>query len=477
MLNPLPDTPPADSGEGFGALPVLSNRATDRPTMTLHALGCRLNQSEGGSLLSGFRASGFREVGAGGGRADFCVIHTCAVTAEAEAECRRLIRKTLRENPETFIAVTGCWAQVGVEAIRKIPGVDLIAGTEQTATLPDLIRNLFAERPMVKQSEPLVFHLAPTRKRGDFTVDHYAAFDHATRPNVKIQDGCDFFCSFCIIPFTRGREKSRRLADVVLEASVWAAQGKREIVLTGVNLGQYASGAARLIDLLDALEAVEGLRRIRISSIEPTTVPRELLIRMGQGGKICPYLHLPLQSGSNAILSAMGRRYTREVYADFVGEATALVPHLGLGTDVMVGFPGEGEREFEETVSLLEGLPFSYLHVFPYSERPGTRLTRMNRPAGPAVGAVKKRADTLRRLSARMRRAFYARHVGQAVEVLFEESHAAGEGLGLTPDYMRVKVATNENLAGQIRTVKIEQADGTFAFGSLVPILLPSSFE
>ena len=441
--------------------------ATRPFSVAFYTLGCRLNQSESTSLASLFSHSGHTVMA--DGKADLAILNTCAVTEAAETDCRRLIRKILRDRPDTLIAVTGCYAQVGMEALRRISGVDLIVGAEYKARLPALVQKTLGDGPIQKLQTPLVFH-TPKVRHDDFTVDHalahYAAYDHTTRPNIKIQDGCDFFCAFCIIPYTRGRERSRMPSDVLLEASVWADQGRREIVLTGVNLGQYQSGGHDLVDLIHALGQIAGLARIRISSIEPTTVPSRLIDQMAQPrGKLCPYLHLPLQSGSNRILSQMGRRYTRETYADFVRDTLAALPHLGLGTDVMVGFPGEEERDFEETLSLLESLPFSYLHVFPFSRRKGTRVMKQpHRPDVPAA-VIKKRAVCLRECSMQMRRSFHEKHVGQTVEVLFERRDPSGLQTGLAPNYLRVGVQTTEDLAGQILPVEIRDANTSLALG------------
>ncbi len=445
------------------------------PTLTFHTLGCRLNQSESDTLATAFSKEGYQivdnttaagvPVTAGVPTADICVINTCSVTESAEAKCRHIIRKTLRKSPNTFIAVTGCYAQVGVSALKKIPGIDLIAGTEYKMMLPSLVKQV-EEKGVSKLSEPLVFH-TPKIGQDDFSLPlpaHDLFYRH-TRPNIKIQDGCDFFCTFCIIPFTRGRERSRKWDDVLLEASLWAAQGYQEIVLTGVNLGEYAAEGRGLADLVEALEAIDSLRRIRISSIEPTTVPLRLYDRM-RDGKVCPYLHLPLQSGSNTVLSNMGRRYTREDYIRFVKEAFARVPDLCLGADVMVGFPGEEDVEFDETITLIESLPFAYLHVFPFSERKGTRVTRMNLPKVPS-STIKKRSQYLIDLSKKKRERFYQNAVGKSFDVLFEHRNEVGLFEGLTGNYIRVGVATDENLSGQIRPVRIEKVTDGLAYAVL----------
>lgn len=432
------------------------------PTVAFQTLGCRLNQSESASLGAAFFSDGFRIVDEAA-PADLCVINTCSVTEQAEAKCRNLIRRILKTNPETFIAVTGCYAQVGVEALRKIPGIDLIAGTEYKMDLPLLIRKVSDGRGLPKRQAPMVFHTTKISRK-EFTIKSDPAFDFATRPNIKIQDGCDFFCTFCIIPYTRGRERSRRMEDILLEVSIWAARGHREIVLTGVNLGEYRSQDRDLSDLIEGLEAIDGLRRIRISSIEPTTVSPRLLDQMAGSEKLCPYLHLPLQSGSDAVLAAMGRKYTRKEYYEFALEASEKIPNLGLGTDVMVGFPGEGEAEFQETVSLIESLPFSYLHVFPFSKRKGTRVNQMDLPAVHS-SVIKKRSKFLCDLSRERRERFYRTVAGQTVEVLFEQKNEEGLFCGLTSNYIRVGVKSDDDLSGRLRPVRIVEAEGGLARG------------
>ncbi|MFQ5587863.1 MAG: tRNA (N(6)-L-threonylcarbamoyladenosine(37)-C(2))-methylthiotransferase MtaB [Nitrospiria bacterium] len=434
-------------------------------TASFQALGCRLNQSESGSLAGGFAAEGF-EVVSEERPSDISVINTCAVTAQAEAKCRSLIRRILKKNPGTFIAVTGCYAQTGIDTLRRIQGIDLIAGTDHKMTLPALLCEIAAQGPLRKQAIPLVFH-SPQIKRKEFTIPNLSVFDRATRPNIKIQDGCDFFCTFCIIPYTRGRSRSRAFDDVFLEASIWAARGYREVVLTGVNLGEYRSEGKDLLALIRALETIKGLARIRISSIEPTTVSQDLIDWMNTSKKLCPFLHLPLQSGSDRTLLHMDRRYTRRDYIGFVREAAAKIPELGLGTDVMTGFPGEDEAAFEETLSLLQSLPFSYLHVFPYSRRKGTRVTRGDLPpVHPA--AIKRRTKVLRALSDTMRERFYKRHIGQTVSVLFETRNEDGLFTGLTGNYIRVGINTPEDLSGLLRPVRIQSVSGGLALGECV---------
>ncbi len=448
---------------------AIQSRYSTPQTVSFHTLGCRLNQSESGALAGGFDAAGF-EVIRSAQPADLCIINTCSVTAQAESRCRALIRRILKKKPDTFIAVTGCYAQIGIDALRQIPGIDLIAGTDHKMSLPTLVQAIVGQGAdaarLQKRSEPLVFH-SPQINRNEFTVPNLSVFDHATRPNIKIQDGCDFFCTFCIIPYTRGRSRSRAFDDILLEVSIWVARGHQEIVLTGVNLGEYESSEKNLLDLIQALEAFEGLERIRISSIEPTTISNDLIEWMKTSTKLCSFLHLPLQSGSDKTLRHMDRRYSRQDYIDFAREAKEKIPKLGLGTDVMVGFPGEDETAFEETVSLVQSLPFSYLHVFPYSRRKGTRVTRSDLPpVNPAT--IKQRTKVLCALSDTMRETFYRRYIGQKVSVLFETQNEAGLFTGLTDNYIRVGVKTNQDLSGHMLPVQIQAVHNGLAMGECI---------
>ncbi len=299
----------------------------------------------------------------------------------------------------------------------------------------------------------MVLHSARI-SRIEFEVPATGRYD-ATRANLKVQDGCDFFCSFCIIPYTRGRERSRRFDDLLREARELADAGYRELVLTGVNIGRYQSGGRTLADAVLALEGIPGVRRIRITSIEPTTVEERLVERMGGGGEggLCRYLHLPIQSGDDAVLERMGRRYTAREYREFVDRTVARVPDLGLGTDVIVGFPGETEDAFRRTCAVLEAMPFAYYHVFSYSSRAGTRAASLSAHLAPEV--IAERSRTLRALSDGRRAEFARRHLGRTVEVLFEQQDRCGRWTGLTDSYLRVGVVSAEPLENRIRPVRI----------------------
>ena len=423
---------------------------------SVHTLGCRLNQAETALLEEQLTAAGYTLVPFGEA-ADLAIVNTCTVTGEADAKSRKLIRQFIRRNPGAYAAVVGCYAQTGYAALAEIPGVDLIVGNEEKLN----VLHYVAEG---KNSPPLV--VRDKLQRDDFEVpfcEGGAAIERRT--NLKVQDGCDFMCSFCLIPFARGRARSRALEDLVAEARSLAARGARELVLTGVNIGTYAHRGRGVLDVVDALNGVEGLARVRISSIEPTTIPEALFERMADPAhNLVPYLHLPMQSGSDAVLRAMKRRYTRAEFLDFARMAADRVPDIGLGTDILVGFPGETDRDLEDTLDVLERGPFFYAHVFKYSERRGTAATRLPDPVDPKTAA--SRSARLRRCGARKTRAFHECLVGRTVEVLFEQAED-GWWTGYTGNYARVAVRSRESLRNVLGTVRIDGVVGDVATGEL----------
>ena len=426
------------------------------PRASFHTLGCRLNQTESALLAGVFQSKGYSIV-EWGAPADLVVVNTCSVTERGEAHCRSAIRQALRRSPSAFVVVTGCYAQVGLEALRTIPGVDMIVGTEYKDKFP-----AFIDRPR-KLDEPVVLH-SNLIDDSDFEVQgtgHY----HTTRANLKVQDGCDFFCSFCIIPFTRGRERSRKLPDLLREARELAARGFQEIVLTGVNIGRYRYEGAGFCDMVRELESIEDLRRIRITSIEPTTIEEALVEHMGRSDKLCNYFHIPIQSANDAVLERMNRRYTRGEFRRFVDFVVEHVPDVGFGTDVIVGFPGETDEAFERTYSYLEELPFAYFHVFSYSSRYGTKAARLAEHVNPEV--IKKRSQRLRHLSRSRRRNFARRHLRREVEVLFEQQDESGLWTGLTGNYLRVGVVSPEPLRNRLAPVRINEVTDEMAMGVL----------
>ncbi len=444
-------------GEDVAPVPGARYNLVSMPRAALHTIGCRLNQAETALLSDQLRSRGY-ELVEFGQPADLFVVNSCSVTESAEADCRSLIRKIRRTSPGAFVAVTGCYAQTGAEALRKLEGIDLIVGAQHKMDLPRYLTSL-DRRPA-----PEVLHTR-TIGRDDFTIEGVGEYQE-TRANLKIQDGCNFMCSFCLIPFSRGHERSRRLDDLLREAEGLVARGHRELVVTGVNVGRYAGDGRSLADVVRTLEAVPGLDRIRISSIEPTTISDELLELMAGPSKLCRYLHVPLQSGDDEILAAMNRRYTARQYAAFIEKAARTVPDLGLGTDLMVGFPGESDSAFGNTRALAADLPFAYFHVFSFSPRRGTAAIKL--PGSVPSHTIKARSDELCALSRAKRLAFYQRYVGRTLGVLFETRNGNGLFTGLTENYIRVGVPADDDLGNAIRPTRLEGAMDGLALGTVV---------
>jgi threonylcarbamoyladenosine tRNA methylthiotransferase MtaB len=425
---------------------LMNTEMLPQPRVSFYTVGCRLNQAETAVLQDGFRRKGFVPV-AYGQETDVLVVNSCTVTDGAESDCRRVVRQVLRHSPRAFVAVTGCFAQTGPDSLRQVEGIDLIVGNQFKLQLPDLLP------PDAREGK----HRTPTVVHGRIDHDNFeieGVGDYSTtRANLKIQDGCRFMCSFCLIPFARGRERSRVLHDALREAEALVARGHRELVLTGVNIGHYRDGEADLLRLIQELEGLDGVERIRISSIEPTTLPAGLLDHMAASTKLCRFLHVPLQSGDDTILQAMNRRYTVEEYCRGVEQALDRVPDLCLGTDIMVGFPGEGERAFARTCEVFQQVPFAYAHVFCYSPRPGTAAVRLPHAVSGAV--MKERSRELHRLSQLKRRHFNRQFLGKQVSVLFESEEGDGMWTGLTDHYLRVSVRSSESLANRMLPVVV----------------------
>lgn len=421
--------------------------------VAFHTLGCRLNQSETAVLSSAFERAGY-DLSENGKDADVCVVNTCTVTGASDAKCRSSIRRLIRENPEARVAVIGCYAESGFQAISEIDGVDLIVGNQEKLNLLHYLPESKVDAArVVKDRMP----------REAFTIDAIGQSTSRARTSLKVQDGCDFMCSFCIIPFVRGRARGRVFENLMEEARQLVDQGFKELVLTGVNVGTYDVDSLGIVDIVDALNELE-LPRVRISSIEPTTVDEGLLERMNDSShSLVPYLHLPLQSGSDAVLSAMRRRYTRKDYTDYLEFAHDRVQGLSIGTDVLLGSPEESEEDFEETCSLLTDHPIDYAHAFTYSEREGTPDAKKKQIP---MEERKRRTNVVRRISSRKRAELAARHLGQEVEVLVEQ-HEAGMWEGHLGNYLEIKFPGDsaEKLTNQIVRVKVEEVCGEWAKG------------
>ena len=415
-----------------------------RPRISFYTVGCRLNQAETALLKDGFRSRGFAPVEFGN-ETDLLVVNSCTVTEGAESDCRRIIRQVLRQSPQAFVVVTGCYAQTGLEGLQSIDGIDLIVGNQFKMQLPAILPPW---SQLTKQSKPLVEHGKIDHE--NFLIEGVGDYS-TTRANLKIQDGCQFMCAFCLIPFARGRERSRFVHDAIREAEALVQRGHKELVLTGVNIGQYQDGRVDLLGLIHRLEAIEGLDRIRISSIEPTTIPGGLLEYMSSSDKLCRFLHVPLQSGDDGILRAMNRRYSMREYQQAMEMALKEIPDLCFGADVMVGFPGEGEKEFANTKAVVQKLPFAYIHVFSYSPRSGTASTKLPNPVAPHL--IKERSRELHDLSYRKRQVFQQGLVGKRVSVLFEVKEEKGYWVGLTDNFIRVTVHSDRDLKNTIQFV------------------------
>ena len=421
----------------------MSTSTTQQRRVAFSTIGCRLNQAETALLKDGFRRRGFMPVEYGQ-ETDVLVLNSCTVTEGAEADCRRLVRQTLRQSPKAFVAVTGCYAQTGLNVLRQIEGIDLIVGNQYKMQLPDILPPISQQ---VKQAMPRAHH--ERMDSDNFLLEGVGEYS-TTRANLKIQDGCQFMCAFCLIPFARGRERSRFVDDAVREAEGLVQRGHRELVLTGVNIGQYQDQETDLLGLITRLEAIEGLERIRISSIEPTTIPEGLLGYMKTSRKLCRFLHVPLQSGDDVILRTMNRRYSVQEYQEAMELAFRMIPDVCFGTDVMVGFPGEGQREFSNTLAFIQNLPFAYFHVFSYSPRPGTASTKMSDAVSPKL--IKERSRTLRELSRQKQKTFQQRFLGHEISVLFEDE-VDGIWSGLTDHYIRVDVRSSLDLKNTVQSV------------------------
>jgi len=423
-----------------------------------HTLGCKLNATETATIERQFVDRGFSVVD-GLSSFDVFVLNTCSVTERADRECRQLIRRALRAAPEAFVIVGGCYAQLQPAAIAAIGGVDLVLGSTEKFRIFEYVDSF------KKRSTPLTY-VSEIGERQDVDRSTSIGLPDRTRSFLKIQDGCDYSCSFCTIPLARGESRSIPLAAILEDARTIVEAGYKEIVLTGVNVGDFGSKMdLALLDVLRLLVQVEGIERIRISSVEPNLLSDWLLDYWFAESKICKHFHLPLQSGSDRMLSRMRRRYRRELYEDRVRTITNHLPLAGIGADVIVGFPGETEELFSETYDFLRDLPVSYLHVFPYSERPDTEAARMAGSVDRGVRA--RRSERLRLLSVRKRRMFHEQAVGHQLAVLFERQSPDGILEGLSGEYIRVRAHGPESFVNQICITEIVRAKNETCDGLL----------
>ncbi|HVZ40353.1 MAG TPA: tRNA (N(6)-L-threonylcarbamoyladenosine(37)-C(2))-methylthiotransferase MtaB [Candidatus Kapabacteria bacterium] len=427
--------------------------------VSLHTLGCKLNYAETSAIGDRFRGEGYHIIPFGE-PSDVIVINSCTVTENADRECRQLVRRALRANPDAFVVVTGCYAQLQPEEIASIEGVDLVLGAAEKFRLFELAGG-FAKRDVPKV---VVGDIA---NEESFGPAYTGADDARTRAFLKVQDGCDYNCSFCTIPLARGGSRSQPVEDAWRQACELVANGFREIVITGVNVGDFGKARGEsLYDLLVRLHDVPGLERMRISSIEPNLLTDRIIHLAAASDRMLPHFHVPLQSGSDAVLGRMRRRYRSSVYRDRVERIVAAMPDAAIGVDVIVGFPGESDTHFQETYDFLHALPVAYLHVFTYSERENT-------PASAFEGVVpvaerRNRTRMLRTLSEKKRAAFAVRHCGEERSVLFEHGSGSGTMLGFTENYIRVGVPYNSALANRIVRVRLGEFQGDYCTAGIV---------
>ena len=435
---------------------TLSPDVPKMKTACIYTLGCRVNQAETRLIEDQLREAGYG-LTAFGNQADLGIIHTCVVTTEAEAKSRKMIRRFTRQNPGAVTVVIGCYAQTEGATIAAMDGVDVVLGNDAKMALPAYLASLEKGKPTVARDRP-----APEMFTLPFADDGPPI---TRRVNVKIQDGCDTMCTYCYVPFARGRSRSRRFDDACAEAASLIRRGARELVLTGVNLGMYQDGDRDIVQLVDALDALRPRPRIRISSIELNTVPYALLPRMATDDHaLAPHLHIPLQSGSEKVLRAMGRPYTPADYSAFLAHAAAAAPGIGMGADVMVGFPGETEEDFAATCDLIRESPLQYLHVFQYSERPQVAAARL--PDKVARETMHRRSMQLRALGREKGRAFQQQWLGREMEVLFE-SQQDGLWTGHTGNYLKVAVSHHHALTNTRIRARITSLEEMYLKGEL----------
>lgn len=416
-----------------------------------YTLGCKLNFSETSTFGKMLEQMGVTTVEKGE-RADICLINTCSVTEVADHKCRQAIHRMVRDNPGAFVVVTGCYAQLESESVSKIDGVDLVLGSDEKA---DLVQHLSEAWSMPREGSLHCFRSLKTRDIKSFQPS--CARGNRTRYFLKVQDGCSYFCTYCTIPFARGLSRNPTIASLVEQAEQAAHEGGREIVLTGVNIGDFGKTTGeRFIDLVKALDGVEGIRRFRISSLEPDLLDDELIDYCAQSRAFMPHFHIPLQSGSDEVLRLMRRRYDTALFAHKIGLIKERMPHAFIGVDVMVGCRGETPACFEECYDFLDALPVTQLHVFPYSERPGTAALRI--PYVVDDREKKRRSKRLLTLSDQKKEAFYARYIGQEADVLFEKATRGKAMHGFTDNYIRVELLpamADETFDNRIVRVKL----------------------
>ena len=416
-------------------------------SVAFYTLGCKLNYSETSTLGRMMEQKGYRKVDFQQG-ADIYIINTCSVTDNADKKCRKVVREARKYAPDAYVCIIGCYAQLKPREIAEIPGVDAVLGAAEKFRLLDLLDGF------VRKAAPEIFTSEITEAR---TFHSAHSMHDRTRTFLKVQDGCNYHCTFCTIPLARGKSRSDSIANVLASAHRIAQTNVKEVVLTGVNIGDFGieegRRTSRFLELVQQLDHVEGIDRFRISSIEPNLLSNEIIEAVAQSQRFVPHFHIPLQSGSNKILRRMRRRYLRELYADRVAKIKQLMPYGCIGVDVIVGFPGETDEDFRETYQFLNELPVSYLHVFTYSERANTSAAEL--PDAVPFRVRRERSTMLRTLSEKKRRRFYEENAGRTATVLFEDDVENGCMYGFTENYVRVTARYDPLLINELKEVQL----------------------
>lgn len=440
---------------------MIDTSAFQGKTAKYFTLGCKLNFSETSTFGQMLQEMGVRTADKAE-KADLCLINTCSVTEVADSKCRQAIRKMVKENPDSFVIVTGCYAQLEAETVAKIEGVDLVLGSNEKANLIDYLSNAWSNQlrkgdiTAEKHSHCGEFHAVKTKDIKTF--QHSCSKGNRTRYFLKVQDGCNYYCTYCTIPFARGNSRNPSIESLVAQAKKAAAEGGKEIVITGVNIGDFGQTTGeKFIDLVKALDAIEEIKRYRISSLEPDLIDQELIEYCAKSRAFMPHFHIPLQSGSDSVLKLMHRHYDTKLFIDKIQLIKKLMPEAFLGIDVMVGTRGETPEYFEETYRLLDSLPVTQLHVFPYSERPGTAALKI--PYVVDAKDKKIRSQRLLDMSEEKTQAFYASHIGEVKEVLFEKAPCGKAMHGFTDNYIRVELPaalSKEEYDNEIMMVRLK---------------------
>ncbi len=410
-----------------------------------YTLGCKLNFSETATIERRLQEAGIRTAKRGE-KADICIINSCAVTQEAEKKCRQVIHKLVRQNPGAYVVVTGCYAQLSAEKLSKELGVDVVLGIDKKGEVLEHLGNL------VKHNDGGEWYAQPAKDVRNFV--HSCSRGDRTRYFLKVQDGCDYFCTYCTIPFARGRSRNPHVSELVEQAQKAAAEGGKEIVITGVNIGDFGKSTGEsFVSLVKALDGVEGISRYRISSIEPNLITDEIIEYVAQSRSFMPHFHIPLQAGSDEVLKLMHRRYDTSFFAQKIARVRELLPDAFIGVDVIVGTRGESEELFSKAYEFIKGLDISQLHVFSYSERPGTQALKIDGAVSPAE--KHRRSQLLIALSEEKRLAFYERFIGKEAVVLFEKPRPGMPMGGFTSNYIRVETVPKSDYVNRLVRVRL----------------------